>query len=555
MADVYVYDLLESLSLSDDDFILVNIGTGLKRIKFSVLRQLASSGLPQSDIDKINAIDIRGDGSKFLDNSGNYRLLSKDDIKDLDVTLPVASQDTLGGVKIDGTTITINEDGIISGVSAYELPVATDTTLGGVKIDNDTIKINDGTISADVIGNWSAGIYYPVGYFVVYENVLYQCINSNSDNTWTESNWSLVGGSGGKGEKGDDGFSPIATVEQTDTGCIVTITDKNGITTANIMNGINGIDGENGFSPVANVTETETGAIISITDAKGTTAVNINNGIDGKDGANGVDGISPTATVTQTETGATISITDSTGTTSTDILNGTDGNDGITPHIDESTKHWFIGDIDTGITAEGKIDINADCAQLFVTLPVDGWSDTAPYVQTILLPSISSDNVPIVDILYSEDTANWESEQQAYSCLTKITTGDGFITAICLSDKPEIDVNIKLKISGDLSSENTVSKQEFENYKADISQNYIRRLAFDGWSETEPFVQEIKIDKVTSDMFPIVDIVPSNDVELAKLEQKSWERISNANAYDGRIVFMCYGEKPEVDIYVKVKVI
>ena len=33
---------------------------------------------------------------------------------------------------------------------------------------------------------------------------------------------------------------------------------------------------------------------------------------------------------------------------------GKDGTDGLTPHIDSSTKHWFIGTNDTGIIAEGK---------------------------------------------------------------------------------------------------------------------------------------------------------------------------------------------------------
>ena len=31
----------------------------------------------------------------------------------------------------------------------------------------------------------------------------------------------------------------------------------------------------------------------------------------------------------------------------------TNGTDGITPHIDETTKHWFIGETDTGVLAEG----------------------------------------------------------------------------------------------------------------------------------------------------------------------------------------------------------
>ena len=33
---------------------------------------------------------------------------------------------------------------------------------------------------------------------------------------------------------------------------------------------------------------------------------------------------------------------------------GTPGSDGITPHINPTTKHWMIGDEDTGIVAEGK---------------------------------------------------------------------------------------------------------------------------------------------------------------------------------------------------------
>lgn len=41
---------------------------------------------------------------------------------------------------------------------------------------------------------------------------------------------------------GDDGYSPTATVTQTQNGATVSITDKNGTTTANISNGVNGSD-------------------------------------------------------------------------------------------------------------------------------------------------------------------------------------------------------------------------------------------------------------------------------------------------------------------------
>lgn len=67
-------------------------------------------------------------------------------------TLPKASTTTLGGVKIDGTTITIDGDGVISGSSSYTLPAATDSTLGGVIVDNTTITVDgSGVITANYV--------------------------------------------------------------------------------------------------------------------------------------------------------------------------------------------------------------------------------------------------------------------------------------------------------------------------------------------------------------------------------------------------------------------
>jgi len=49
-------------------------------------------------------------------------------------TLPAASTSVLGGVRVDGTTITINGSGIISSASAYTLPTASGSILGGIKV-------------------------------------------------------------------------------------------------------------------------------------------------------------------------------------------------------------------------------------------------------------------------------------------------------------------------------------------------------------------------------------------------------------------------------------
>jgi hypothetical protein len=50
-------------------------------------------------------------------------------------TLPTATTSVLGGVRVDGTTVTVTASGVISATpGAYVLPAATPTTLGGIKI-------------------------------------------------------------------------------------------------------------------------------------------------------------------------------------------------------------------------------------------------------------------------------------------------------------------------------------------------------------------------------------------------------------------------------------
>lgn len=69
--------------------------------------------------------------------------------------LPKATTSTLGGVKVDGVTINIDNNGVIraSGANSYNLPVASTTTLGGVIVDGTTIRIVNGTISIVPIAN------------------------------------------------------------------------------------------------------------------------------------------------------------------------------------------------------------------------------------------------------------------------------------------------------------------------------------------------------------------------------------------------------------------
>lgn len=62
-------------------------------------------------------------------------------------TLPVATESTLGGVKV-GDNLTIDPDGTLNAVpGAYVLPIATTTALGGIKIGSGLSISEDGTVT------------------------------------------------------------------------------------------------------------------------------------------------------------------------------------------------------------------------------------------------------------------------------------------------------------------------------------------------------------------------------------------------------------------------
>lgn len=66
--------------------------------------------------------------------SGLAEILNKPTIPAAYV-LPTASTSTIGGIRIDGSTILIDQNGVISAApSGYVLPYASDTTLGGIRI-------------------------------------------------------------------------------------------------------------------------------------------------------------------------------------------------------------------------------------------------------------------------------------------------------------------------------------------------------------------------------------------------------------------------------------
>jgi hypothetical protein len=106
---------------------------------------------------QISALDSYGN-TGILDLTGQVEitgslLLNGQEITSNTYTLPTATTSVLGGVKVDGTTITIDGNGVISGSNSYSLPTASDTVLGGIKIGTGLSIDGDGVVSATFGGS------------------------------------------------------------------------------------------------------------------------------------------------------------------------------------------------------------------------------------------------------------------------------------------------------------------------------------------------------------------------------------------------------------------
>ena len=135
-----------------------------------------------------------------------------------------------------------------------------------------------------------------------------------------------------RGADGNDGANGADGRDGTD--------GANGTNGQDGQDGQDGADGQDGVSPSVSVTTITGGHQVSITDANGTTTFDVMDGADGEDGEDGADGndgsngsdgqdgVSPTVTVTEITGGHTVTITDADGDHSFNVMDGADGQDG-----------------------------------------------------------------------------------------------------------------------------------------------------------------------------------------------------------------------------------
>lgn len=127
------------------------------------------NALTDSEKLKIAIIDSTGDGSKYLSDNGTYKVVGDMSKSIYDPTNVLGDAFDMDNMNDGSTYVRTHNDyttteknklaGIANNANNYILPTASTTVSGGVKVDGSTIVINDGVISS--IGGGGGGGYQP----------------------------------------------------------------------------------------------------------------------------------------------------------------------------------------------------------------------------------------------------------------------------------------------------------------------------------------------------------------------------------------------------------
>ena len=101
-------------------------------------------------------------------------------------------------------------------------------------------------------------------------------------------------------------------------------------------------------------------------------------------------------------------------------------------------------------TNEGDIlelqSSKATTATYTATISTTWTGENAPYTQSIAVSGIKTTDNPLVDILLNDSSEIAIKEQEEYAKVSRIQTSDGSILITCFEEKPEVEINIQLKV-------------------------------------------------------------------------------------------------------------
>ncbi|MEG2317119.1 MAG: hypothetical protein RSC91_12915, partial [Clostridia bacterium] len=91
---------------------------------------------------------------------------------------------------------------------------------------------------------------------------------------------------------------------------------------------------------------------------------------------------------------------------------------------------------------DGKATVRNDT----IVLNPTEWSASAPYRQTVNVSGITAAMEPLADLVVSGTDTTAAAQVEAWSCVGRLVTGNGTITAYCYDRKPETVLTVKMKV-------------------------------------------------------------------------------------------------------------
>lgn len=160
MADKKISDFSVANTLNNTDEIILGIGNSWYRITYLAFKNLLTT-LTTEQINKINSVVIAGNGTRFATDNGTYRILTIDDLPNTVLSLNSLFANAGNGISI----------------------------LTSVENNQAIFKLD--------INTYTSGVDYTVGYWVLYDNSLYQCSTEHTSTaTFDATKWDIkVGGS------------------------------------------------------------------------------------------------------------------------------------------------------------------------------------------------------------------------------------------------------------------------------------------------------------------------------------------------------------------------
>nr|DAH22943.1 MAG TPA: hypothetical protein [Bacteriophage sp.] len=130
-------------------------------------------------------------------------------------------------------------------------------------------------------------------------------------------------------------------------------------------------------------------------------------------------------------------------------------NDDGTVSFDDVTDYTQDGDIysagDVNTTNKAVNQNTSDISDIqklrHATFKATDWSQSAPYVQRVVVPGMTVNDVPIISLHIADGTtsADAKSQGKAYGYVDRAVSGGGQLVLYCYNSKPSVDFTVAIK--------------------------------------------------------------------------------------------------------------